>query len=141
MKKKSKNLLIGCSLFTILCGLALFVLLAVGFKACSDGCSAGGGPYGLVMDAAANDPRVSDALGGINQVGALPSGSINYMNGGGHADLTLSIDGVDRDGTYLARVEKPAGGEWAIVEASLVIEDGNEVRLDPPVLLTAPPAP
>ena len=141
MKKKSKNLLIGCSLFTLLCGLVLFVLIAVGFKACSEGCSSGSGPYGMVRESATADPRISDALGGINQVGALPSGSINYMNGEGHADLTLSIDGVDRDGTYVATVEKPRGGEWAIVEATLIIEDGNEVRLDPPVPEIALPAP
>ncbi len=145
MKKKSKNLLIGCGLFGALATLVMFVVIAVGLKACSEGVSsmASGmtAPTEMTLSTARTDPRIADALGGIVEVGTMPSQSINFMNGAGRAELSVPIDGVDRDGTYSTIVEKPKGGEWAIIEATLVIEDGNEVRLDPPVVEAALPTP
>lgn len=126
---KRKNLLIGCGLVGALCALVLFVLLALTARGCQ-GCVTGG-PYGLVRDAAANDTRISDALGGVVGVNAMPSGSVNYMNGEGHAEMSLMIDGVNQDGEYVAIVVKPRGAsEWEIASAQLVLEDGTVVELE-----------
>ena len=139
MAKKNKNLLIGCLLTGALGFLVLFLMFVLAAKGCA-GCVSGGGtgPYALVTEAASTDPRVEDALGGYVQVSPMPSGSINYVNGEGRADMTLFIDGVDRDGTYAATVIKPQGGTWAIKEASLILEDGNVVLLEPPVTILPP---
>ncbi len=134
MAKRNKNLLIGCLLSGALGLLVLFLVLVLAARGCA-GCVTGGGagPYALVRDAASTDSRVENALGGYVQISPMPSGSINYMNGEGRAEMSLFIDGVDRDGTYVATVVKPRGGSWSIVEAELVLEDGNVVHLQPAV--------
>jgi len=128
---KRKNLLIGCGLVGALAVLVVFVLFVLAAKGCQ-GCVSGG-PYPLVTEAARTDARVADAVGGIVQIGALPSGSVNYMNGEGHAEMSLPIDGQDRDAEYVAVVTKPRGAaEWQITSARLVLDDGTVVELDPP---------
>jgi len=125
---KRKNLAIGCGLTSVLFGLVLFVMIVLAAKGFS------GGPYGMVREAAATDTRISDALGGIHAVSPMPAGSINYMNGEGQADLSLTIDGIDKDAEYITAVRKPRGAsEWEIVTAQLIMDDGTSIVLDPPV--------
>jgi len=130
MGVKRKNLWLGCGLVGALAALVLFVLVALTIRGCS-GCISGG-PYPLVTETARTDARISDALGGVVSVGSIPSGSINYMNGEGQAELSLFINGVDRDATYEASVLRPRGAEeWGIVSARLVMDDGTVVTLEP----------
>ena len=129
---KRKNLAIGCGLTSVLFGLVMFVMIVLAAKGC-EGCVSGG-PYGMVREAAASDARITEALGGVVSVSPMPSGSINYMNGEGQADLSLPIDGVDKDAEYVTAVRKPRGAtEWEIVTAQLILDDGTVVVLDPPV--------
>lgn len=128
---KRKNLLIGCGLTGALGLLVLFVLFVLAAKGCQ-GCVSGG-PYPLVTESARTDARVADAVGGIVQIGAIPSGSVNYMNGEGHAEMNLAIDGEAHDAEYIAVVTKPRGAsEWQITSAQLVLDDGTVITLDPP---------
>jgi hypothetical protein len=131
MGVKRKNIWIGCGLVGALAALVLFVLVALTVRGCS-GCISGG-PYPLVTETARTDTRIADELGGVVSVGSLPSGSINYMNGEGQAELSLFIDGVARDASYEASVLRPRGSdEWRIVSARLVMDDGTIVALEPP---------
>lgn len=130
---KRKNLAIGCGLTGALGVLVVFVLGALLAKGCQ-GCATGG-PYGMVSDMAIADERIAEAVGGIVMVGAMPSGSINYLNGEGHADLSLWIDGEARDGTYRAVCFKGRGEEeWTITQAEVILDDGNVIPLDPPII-------
>ena len=129
---KRKNLAIGCGLTGALGVLVVFVLGALLAKGCQ-GCATGG-PYGMVTEMAQTDDRIGEAVGGIVSVGGLPSGSINYMNGEGHADMSLWIDGEARDGTYHAVCFKGRGEEsWTITQAEVILDDGNVIPLDPPI--------
>ena len=134
---KRKNLAIGCGLTGLLGILIVFVMGALLAKGCQ-GCVSGSGglfaPSNLAQTVASQDERVSEAVGGIVLISALPSGSINYMNGEGSADVILFLDGEARDGEYHAQCSKPRGADaWTIVHAEVVLEDGNVIPLDPPV--------
>ncbi len=134
---KRKNLAIGCGLTGALGVLVVFVLGALLAKGCQ-GCVSGTGglfaPSNLAQTVAAQDNRVSEAVGGIVAISPLPSGSINYMNGEGSADVILFLDGEARDGEYHAQCHKPRGeDDWTITHAEVILDDGNVIPLDPPI--------
>jgi hypothetical protein len=128
-----KLLLIGCAL-AVLCG----------------GCVVGGvwllldsikssGAYTQAVQKAQADPRVVAALGAPVEPDWYVMGSVDLVNDGGHAELSIPLQGSKRFGGTprtgkLIVVADKAGGVWTLTKLDLVTATGPETYNTQPLL-------
>jgi len=73
-------------------------------------------PYKITLQAIEQDEEIREITGGIVGYGLMPSGGINVSNGEGRANFNVTVKGEQRDLEVFARLEKPRGGEWELIE-------------------------
>ncbi len=113
---------VGGCLTVIVLFIAFFGALFVGVtKLMSDS-----QPYTDALDAATQNELVIEYLGEPIETHGMTSGSINYSNNGGEADLTIPIRGPKGEGVL--RVEGEGRGEnWTYETMNVYIEEADKV--------------
>ncbi len=128
-----KLLLIGGAL-AVLCGgcvLGGAWLLLDSIKSC--------GAYTQAVAKVRTDPRVVEALGAPVVPDWYVMGSVNLVNDGGHADLSIPLkgskrlQGTPRTGKLIVEADK-AGGAWTLTRLDLVTATGPEAYNTQPLL-------
>ena len=78
------------------------------------------------LDAARADPRVVEALGEPIEMNWVISGSIQYRNEEGKADVTLPISGPEDSGSIRIEAVKQ-GGDWTYHTLEVTIDTTSEI--------------
>lgn len=85
--------------------------------------------YADAFKRAQNSPEVQAALGTPISAGWMFSGSVNYVNGSGNANFTVSLSGPKGDGALNVKADKKSGGDWQYSTLEAELPDGHKVDL------------
>lgn len=92
-------------------------------------------PYQIAVASAKDDPRVIQRIGTPITEGWLPTGSINYKNSSGDADIAIPISGPLGSATIYVVASK-SDGEWSFTTLDCKFKgSGERLPLASPALI------
>ena len=97
-------------------------LLLHGIKSC--------GAYTQAVDLARKDPRVQEALGSPVETRWWVMGSVQLVNDGGHAELTIPLRGPKGEAGLQVEAVKAAGA-WTLKTADFEVPERETLSLLP----------
>ena len=70
--------------------------------------------YKTAIEFIQSQEEIDSAVGGIESFGVLPSGSLQYVNDSGAADLRITVIGEDATITVKVHLTKQPGEDWVV---------------------------
>jgi len=117
----TKKKLVGIMFLTLVLVLGFFyVLYVIGSNT---------EPYKVAEQFVLSSPEIKKQLGQVKSARLAFLGyEVNYHGSDGNANFKIAISGQDRKAVLFAKLKRNLG-EWVVINAKLVKEDGSTVNL------------
>ncbi|MCL4869436.1 MAG: hypothetical protein KJ063_10730 [Anaerolineae bacterium] len=123
---KSRGRVIGCLAGVVLLLVCICLAFIAGIFGTAFTAVRSSTPYQMAMAQVAEHPQATEALGSPITAGLLATGSVNVINSGGAADLTIPVSGPRGSGSLHVLATR-SNNVWQLTQLELTVNNTGQV--------------